>query len=172
VFEVAAIPELSSAVASGAQTRLVSFPSLDVHHFIALQGELQPSRHSFIEGVPPSPENKWRRSAIATLNGLERIVGAERVLTSTLDYGETLDCLLRLYARHAYRDRILIAPTGSKMQTVAVGLFRAFITDVQIVYPTPAGFPRPSRYTLGVGAIHMLSLAPFASADSSLLAAG
>jgi hypothetical protein len=86
---------------------------------------------------------------------------AERYKTSTLDYRETLTCLLKLYSMHAVHERLLISPTGSKMQTVSVGIFRALVKDVQIVYPTPKSFQRPDAYTLGVGAIHLLPLGPF-----------
>ena len=127
------------------------------------RSELQPSRFTFIEGTPPSPENQWRTAAIATLNRLNLLHTAQRCMTSTLDYAETLDLLLRLYAEHGVRERLVVSPTGSKMQTVAVGLFRAFIGDVQIVYPTPRGFLAPADYTIGVGPLHCLSLEPFAS---------
>jgi hypothetical protein len=164
VFDVAVIPELSSFSPAGLQTRLVAFPSLDTHQLTALRNELQPSRFTFIEGVPPSPENKWRQGLISAINHLDQIPNAERFQTSTLNYYETLDCLLALYARHDVRERLLVSPTGSKMQTVAVGLFRAFVEDVQIVYPIPRGFRFPTRYTLGVGALHAINLARFAGA--------
>ncbi|MFI5397515.1 MAG: hypothetical protein ACHQ9S_18410 [Candidatus Binatia bacterium] len=164
VFEVTVVPELSSFAPAGAQTRLIAFPSLDAHHLTALRAEIQPSRFSFIEGVPPSSQNKWRQQVISVVNCLDQIQDAEKCQTSTLDYRETLDWLLKLYSKHAVRERLLISPTGSKMQTVAVGIFRTFVEDVQIVYPTPRGFRTPARYTLGVGPLHLLALAPFSAA--------
>jgi hypothetical protein len=74
--------------------------------------------------------------------------------------------LLTLYTDHAMRERLLLAPTGSKMQTVAVGIFRALVHDVQIVYPTPRGFRTPADYTHGVGPMHCLPLGAFNLADS------
>ena len=166
VFDVTVVPELSSFAPTGTQSRLVAFPSLDAHHLTALRNEIQPSRFSFIEGVPPSPQNKWRQHVISCINKLDKIPGAERFQTSTLDYRETLDCLLKLYAEHGERERFLVSPTGSKMQTVAVGIFRAFVEDVQIVYPTPVSYLKPDGYTLGIGPLHLLPLAQFA--DTSL----
>ena len=55
-------------------------------------------------------------------------------------------------------DRIVVAPTGSKMQSVAVGLFRAVLHDVQIVYPTPQFFAEPRNYTLGMRQLYQLDL--------------
>ena len=161
VFELTIVPELSSFAPAGTQTRLVAFPSLDAHHLTALRNEIQPSRFSFIEGVPPSPQNKWRQRVISSVNQLDKIQDAEMFQTSTLDYRETLDCLLKLYAKHGERERLLVSPTGSKSQTVAVGIFRALVEDVQIVYPTPISFLEPDRYTHGIGPLHLLSLAPF-----------
>jgi len=48
------------------------------------------------------------------------------------------------------------------MQSVAAGLFRAWIRDVQIVYPTSSGFCSAESYTVGVGPTRILDLAPFA----------
>lgn len=78
-------------------------------------------------------------------------------------YEETLEHLLRIYDKYNYLERIFIAPTGSKMQTVAVGIFRTFMNDVQIVYPTPRRFPSPKRYTEGIKNIYSLDLKSFNS---------
>ena len=161
VFDITVIPELSSFAPAVAQTRLIAFPSLDAHQLTALRAEIQPSRISLIEGVPPSSQNKWRKQVIEAINGLDQFQDNEKMSTSTFDYQETLDSLLKLYAQHSVFERLLISPTGSKMQTVAVGLFRAFIEDVQIVYPTPVSFLKPDAYTTGVGSIHILPLSTY-----------
>jgi len=163
VFEVTVVPELSSFAPAAAQSRLIVFPSLDAHQLIALRNELQPSRFTFIEGLPPNPEIQWRQEAISRINHLETVGNAERCTTSTLDYIETLNCLLDMYSKHAIQERLIISPTGSKMQTVAVGIFRSLIEDVQIVYPTPKDFRSPSDYTLGASTMHSLRLGEFAS---------
>ncbi len=161
VFDVTVVSELSSSAPSSGQTRLIVFPTLDADQMTALRAELQPSRYTVIEGIPPNPRNKWRIGAIAAINRLEEMPNTERMKASTLDYVETLNCLLSVYREHGIRDRLLISPTGSKMQAVAVGLFKACVNDVQIVYPTPRGFLFPDSYTSGVGALHFLSLTPF-----------
>ena len=162
VHDVTIVPELSALSFGANQTRLVVFPSFNPHQLTALRAELQPSRFTLIHGDPPSPLNQWRSDAISRLNRLESVPNADHAHTSTLDYRETLDCLLTLYGREATRERLVISPTGSKMQTVAVGLFRAFMDDVQIVYPTPREFSSPGSYTKGVGQLYSLDLNPFA----------
>lgn len=161
VFEVTVVPELSSFVVAGVQTRLIAFPSLDAHQLIALRAELQPSRLSIIEGIPPSVHNQWRKEAIARVNQLDKIHPKETRQVSTLNYQETLSCLLELYKKYGIHERLLISPTGSKMQAVAVGIFRAFLDDIQIVYPTPRDFLKPERYTKGIGNMHLLALDKF-----------
>jgi len=161
VFDVTVVPELSATATGGSQTRLVAFPTFSADQLTALRAELQPSRFTFIQGIPPSTENKWRTSAIAKINQLDTIPH-ESLNTGTLDYQETLDCLLQLYAKYSERERLLVSPTGSKMQTVAVGLFRAFLDDVQIVYPTPEEFTTPKNYTRGVSQMYSLPLDAFA----------
>jgi hypothetical protein len=163
VFDVTIVPELSSFALPGAQTRLVAFPSLDAHQLTALRAELQPSRFTFIEGLPPSEQNEWRQPVISQLNYLDSIADAQRFATSTMDYAETLDLLLRIYSENTIRERLIVSPTGSKMQTVAVALFRSFIEDVQIVFPTPLNFLAPDHYTVGEGDMHLLPLEQFSA---------
>lgn len=166
VFGVTIIPELSSYSFAGVQSRLIAFPSLDSHQLTALKVELQPSRFSFIEGIPPYLHNQWRKQAISKINHLGKMKKAEFYSVSTLDYRETLDCLQKLYAKYGILERLLIAPIGSKMQAVAVGIYRAFVEDVQIVYPTPQEFHTPRKYTQGIGEMYQLSLGTFSSTHS------
>jgi len=165
VFDVTVVPELSALAPLGEQTRLIAFPSLDAHQLTALRNELQPSRLSVIEGEPPSATNRWRRDIISKINRLSQIPNIESRITSTLSYEQTLDCLLWLYEANSLRERLIVSPTGSKMQTVAVGILRAIVKDVQIAYPTPLQFCSPANYTVGVGALHQLALAPFSQAS-------
>jgi len=160
VFDVTVVPELSSTAIGETQTRLVAFPTFSADQLTALRSELSPSRLTCIHGVPPRPQNQWRTSAIAKINGLA-LSPPEHVLASTFDYRETFDILLKLYDEHSDRERILLSPTGSKMQSVAVGLFRAFMDDVQVVYPTPKEFRSPKTYTQGVGQLYSLVLDAF-----------
>jgi hypothetical protein len=68
VFGVTIVPELSSVALHGRPTRLVAFPSFSIEQLTALRSELQPSKYTFIHGVPPLDENKWRLDAIKNLN--------------------------------------------------------------------------------------------------------
>lgn len=170
VFDVTVVPELSPTSIGGSQTRLVVFPTFSADQLTSLINELGPSRLTLIHGIPPRSQNKWRTEAITKINRIDSIrIPWEELSTSTLDYRETLSALLELYSRYAERERLLISPTGSKMQAVAVGLFRAFIDDVQIVYPTPKEFCSPSNYTRGVIQLYSLPLDDFAAESTACL---
>ena len=155
IFEVAATPELGSVAMLGEATRLIVFPSMETVQIRNLLQELQPTYVDAIYGVPPSNRNRWRCSAAKHLNAsaLRGQTGVSEHETSTLDYTDTLRVLLEIYRERSMFDRMLVAPTGSKMQAVAVGMVRSVLTDLQVVYPTPQEF-NVGHYTKGVGRVH------------------
>ena len=160
VFEIVATPELSSVSMLGAAIRLIAFLSFDPSQFKNLLHELQPAYIDTIEGMPPSKKNQWRMHAIRHLNqsNLNLLQVHKNHNASTLHYKETLKLLLKIYSERSMFDRIVIAPTGSKMQAVAVGLFRAVLYDTQIVYPTPQVFTTPTQHTIGIRQIYKIDL--------------
>jgi hypothetical protein len=161
VFDVTIVPELTSIAMQGQPIRLIAFPSFNPDQLASLRGEMQPSYFSFIHGIPHLSKNSWRPEAIKLLNHIAKILNSEARDNSTFYYQETLDYLLEIYNLYSDMERIVIAPIGSKMQTVAVGIFRSFMNDVQIVYPTPKKFPSPHNYTMGVKDIYSLALDSF-----------
>ena len=161
VFGIIVPPELSAIPMYAQPIRLIAFPTFNPSQFAALCGEINASAFSIIHGVPPDQANAWRTEAIRSLNKLGGLREAEDFQTSTLDYRETISCLLSIYARDQQRNKIVIAPTGSKMQSVAVGVVLGFLHDIQVVYPAPRSFPTPENYTKGVKQIYRLPLATF-----------
>jgi hypothetical protein len=160
IFEVASTPELASVSMLGEAIRLVAFPSFDPAQLSNLIQELQPTYTELIHGVPPALKNKWRTKAIDDLNRptLDTLQRRKDHMASTRDYRETLRILTKVYGERSMFDRIVVAPTGSKMQAVAVGLFRSALYDVQIVYPTPQTFTAPHEYTIGIRQLYKVDL--------------
>jgi hypothetical protein len=156
VFEVIIVPELSSIASQGQPTRLVAMPSFNSDQLVSLRAELQPAYFSIVHGIPPYPEYQWRVDAIKRINSTENIPDREDVDISTLDYREMLQFLIKVYDDRELLERIIIAPIGSKMQAVAIGLFRVYMNDVQIAYPTPSIFS--PEYTSGSRACYRLDL--------------
>lgn len=160
IFEITMVPELSSISMFGEDIRLVAFPSFDPSHLANLVQELQPTYTDMIHGIPPAEGNKWRTEAVRFLNRfvLDSLLQNTDHEASTLDYIDTLRILLDIYKQRSMFDRIVVAPTGSKMQAVAVALFRFALYDVPIVYPTPQTFTAPDEYTAGVRQMYSLDL--------------
>lgn len=158
VYEVVIAPELSTAAMLGEPIHLVAFPSFNTSQMLALKHEVQPSYYTVINGVSPHPENEWRCNAIFRLNKIAKIPGVESIRASTVDYRETVAALESVHLKCGRRHKIVVASTGSKMQCVAVGLFRSRHQDVQIVHPATMTFDSPSEYTTGIGQIYHFPL--------------
>lgn len=160
ILEIVATPELSSVAMLGEAIRLVAFPSFSPTQLERVVQELQPTYVDFIHGIPPDLGNKWRSQAVRETNiaTLEDVRNRTGHSVSTMYYEETLRKLLDIYDRRSAFDKLVISPTGSKMQAVAVGIFRAVLADVQIVYPTPESFTDRREYTRGVRCLYQLEL--------------
>ena len=164
VYDLAVTPELSSDAMVGQPIRMIAFPSFNREQFVVLLDVLQPAFVELVDGIPPREEYAWRPDAIRRCN--ERAIrGLSQVAwhkSSTLDYRSTLRLLLALYDRYGVFDKLVVAPTGSKMQSVAVGIARTYLRDLQVVYPTPLEFTEPQRHTVGVRRLSRLKLDIFA----------
>ena len=164
VQALAITPELTSPPMTGMPVHLIAFPSFNPVQLTHPLDELQPIHVSLMHGMPPEDINRWRVDAIKSVNAkaIQSIPNKKDYETSTLHYHNTLRRLLELYAEHSEFDKLVISPTGSKMQSVAVGITVAHLPDFQVVYPTPMSFPNVERHTVGVAQHHKLSLDPFA----------
>ena len=150
VFGIIVPAELSSVAMYDQPIRLVVFPTFNPSQFAALRAEINSSAFTIVHGTPHHPDLSWRTTAIRTINNVDKLRECEERTTSTFDYRETISLLVQLYQRDCQRNKLIISPTGSKMQSVAVGVVVGFLPDLQVVYPAPRSFPSPERYTSGV----------------------
>jgi hypothetical protein len=166
------VARLSSVAMQGQPSAAIAFMSFNELLTQALLNAVFPSRLFLINSR--SPTWQWRESATAWIHEqlraewpaednpieLMSITNSElpKRTASALDYKEALKLLLGLYWELAVDHRILLAPTGSKMQTVACFLTRALHPDIHIEYPTPEGFFE--NYSSGVGASWLISFGP------------
>ncbi len=156
---------LSSVAMQGQPSAAIAFMSFNELVTQALVNAVYPSRLLLINGRPPKLH--WREEATAWIheelrrdwpesdNPVESHVGFDVAIpqrvTSTLDYRETAEKLNELYWTLAVDHRIILAPTGSKMQTVGCFLAKAMHPDIHIEYPTPKGYLESGFYSKGVG---------------------
>lgn len=155
VVEVFAPPALGTSAMVGSPVILVAFPSFNPYQLAALVSESTPSKVALLHGVPPRKDLEWREEAIRERNRhLAKVASPYR--TSTRDYRETVRTLAEIYSQHRSSHKIIIAPTGSKMQTVGVALVRNRLPDIQVVYPAPLRFAAANQYSGGHGEIFSL----------------
>lgn len=169
VYDLAIVPELSSSNLNRTPTRLIAFPSFNPAQLFSVKSIIQPAKTTLIHGVPPDPALSWRTNVISQLN-LINDDDDQSISISTLEYSECLNTLLALYEEWSEFNSLVLSPTGSKMQTVAVGIFRGFVRDIQIIYPTPLHFTDPTDHTHGAKQVYELNLDSFVDLQNTFLA--
>jgi hypothetical protein len=153
---------LSSVALQGEPTALIAFMSMNEVLTQSLIDSISPSRLFLINGSPPL--HSWRERATAWIHEELRREWPERDnpcvmtddgfalpqrTTSTMDYRETVGVLRDLYWKIAAEYRVVLAPTGSKMQTLGCCVAKGIHGDIHIEYPTPESFL--PAYSRGIG---------------------
>lgn len=162
VYGVVRVNSLASVAMQGQPTAAIVFMSFNDVLTQVLLNAVYPGRLLLINGRPPV--HKWREEATAWIHDQVRREWQEdnpvflategcapmpKRVVSTLYYQETVLLLLQLYWELSVDHRILIAPSGSKLQTVGCFLVKALHPDIHIEYPSPEGFFH--KYSAGVG---------------------
>ncbi|MGV3660807.1 MAG: hypothetical protein ACO1TE_11505 [Prosthecobacter sp.] len=148
VHNVERVPLLSSSVMHDYPSVAVAFTSFNENLIRAFLASITVPNHFFlINGIPP--RLKWRAGATFEVHAklYEEFSkdnlkgdGGLRWQCSTFDYIECFSLLAEFYRCHCYTHRVIIAPTGSKLQAVACALLKLCCHDVHIEYPTPESF--------------------------------
>jgi hypothetical protein len=155
IYDVLHVARLSSIRMQNHATLLIAFDSFNEALCQALVNSINPSNLILINGRPPREELEWREEAMEYVHHCLRkewSVGDDNKpteTTSTLYYNETYELLVRLYWEFSSSHRIILAPTGSKMQAIGCYLLRAVHNDVHIEYPVVQGF-FADKYSTGV----------------------
>lgn len=156
IYKIVATTSLSSSSMQGYPQIMVAFPTFNHREVLGMVTEMTPQHMILIEGRPHSADDAWRLEAIRGLNRrLEDHILDTRV-TSTFEYHETLVALEDIYQKYRFTHKLVVAPTGSKLQTFAVFLFRQMHPDIQIVYPVTTDFD--TQYTEGCRGVWTISI--------------
>jgi hypothetical protein len=147
VYDILGTSSLSSVDMPASPLALAAFPTFNRLELSALLNEINPQKLLLLEGTPPDPDNAWRLKAIDEINSAVKLYAEQTKTVSTLLYSETLDALDEFYREIQYSHRLVIAPTGSKMQSVAVLISKLIHPDIQIIYPVVESFD--IDYSLG-----------------------
>ena len=81
--------------------------------------------------------------------------------TSTLDYRETVEILASLYIQYCFSHRLVVAPTGSKLQAVGTAIIKAICYDIHIEYPMPAKYFAENYSSVEIRKIHQIDFLNF-----------
>ncbi len=141
---------LSSVRMQGQPVTVVAFTSFNEQLIRHMLGTISPHRLVLINGRPPRPEFRWREHATQEIHGrlvedfsadnpLDRSGSLVNVV-STLDYRETVDFIESIYKKIGMHERIIVAATGSKMQTIGLFIAKALHPDIHVEYPTPDSY--------------------------------
>jgi hypothetical protein len=165
IHGVVRTPSLSSVAMQGQPTAAIVFMSFNDALTQVLLNTIYPSRLFLINSRPPVMT--WREEATAWIHDEVRkewpednpVHATTRELlrvVSTLDYMETIQMLVDMFWQLSPEYRLVLAPAGSKMQTVGCFLVKRLHPDVHIEYPSPEGFS--PEYSDGVGPTWSLNL--------------
>ena len=167
VQDVVRLSELSSVSMQGQPTAALAFMSFNEVLTQALLNNVLPSRFFLINGRPPV--HRWREEATAWIHEeLRREWEDDNPLAqngrgglpirscSTLEYRETIELLVALYWKLSSKYRIVLAPTGSKLQAVGCFIVKCLFDDIHVEYPTPVGYL--DSYSTGIGPTWSLEL--------------
>jgi hypothetical protein len=162
---------LSSIRMQGQPVTLVAFTSFNEQLVRHMLGTISPHKLIFINGSPPHKGFFWRENATLEMHRKlieefpeenEYIKGRLKRTISTLNYHETIDCIKEIRKIYGLQERIIIAVTGSKMQTVGVFFAKKMFEDLHLEYPTPDSY-YISGYSTGIKEVHEIVIEDFKS---------
>jgi hypothetical protein len=165
VYKILTVTSLSTVSMQGYPILLLAFPTFNRSEIVALYNELAPKHLILLEGEPHEERDKWRLDAIREVN--KEITNnpdysCEPKVLSTFDYMSNVEALEEIYQKYWYTHKILLAPTGSKLQTIAAFMFRQLHPDVQVVYPvTKAFIGEYSEKCRALWSIHLTKFSDF-----------
>jgi len=172
VYGVVRVNSLASVAMQGQPTAAIVFMSFNDVLTQVLLNTVYPGRLFLINGRPPL--HRWREAATAWIHDQVRREWEEdnpvlsvpdsglampKRIVSTLNYQDTVSLLLQLYWQLSANHRLLLAPSGSKMQAVGCYLVKALHPDIHIEYPSPEGFL--PEYSTGIAGRWLLDLGRF-----------
>lgn len=161
VYKIVTASSLSSVAMQGYPIIMVAFQTFNHRDIMALLNEIMPQQLISFEEKPHEEHNEWRLEAIRWVNRkVEEYITTKTHILSTFNYTDTVNNLEQIYIDFCDTHKMVVAPTGSKLQTVAVFLFKQIHPDVQLIYPVTRKFTE--KYTQGYKALWRIPFPEFA----------
>jgi len=168
IREVIWLPEYMGEHDPSYPSILITFLGFAPIRIAGLYHRIEPQTRIGIIGMPPRHDRHWRADYSAERHGfLFNSPNSEVYWSSTLHYKEILALLEVLWSRFSRNANVIIAPLGSKLQTVAAMLHADAHRDVQLVFSAPVRY-NPTRYSRGTGPLWQLQLPPLSEVIESV----
>ncbi len=119
----------------------------------------------WIVGIPLHTKESWRAQAVRQVNSVPQ--DARVYEASTFEYKELLPILMKLHEQNAETHRMTLSPLGSKLQSLAIGLFLYMKPDVRVMFSIPKEY-NAKNYSLGVREVWRLTFGNIASLRKEL----
>ena len=160
VYNILTTASLSAIAMQGYPALVIGFPTFNYNEITAILNEINLQNLVLIDGKPHKEKDYWRTDAIDQLNmNVMNVFKHETLITSTFNYIETLEKIDNIYINNMFTRKIIVTPTGSKLQTFAVFIFKQMRPDIQILYPVASSFT--DEYTEGYDTIWKLTVNNF-----------
>lgn len=165
VYNIVRTPGLSSVVMQDSPALLVAFASTNGHLVNAVANEVTPSLTLLINSK--NTREPWREVAAldiqrSFIKDFPMYPGEIQVF-DLIDYKSVFEYLAEIYRTNCYDRRIIIAPTGGKLHTVACALLKNCCSDVHIEYPTPESYIFDAYSSEEIYAMHQIIFPNFAN---------
>lgn len=142
VGNVVRTPLLSSIVMQDCPILLVTFLSFNEQLINVLVNEISPTKIEIINHK--CDRAKWREHAMYTIHKdliNEYLRNDDKIDSFDLiDYRSVFEKLATIYKNNCYNYRIVLSPTGCKLQAVACALLKICCPDIHVEYPTPESY--------------------------------
>lgn len=141
VYKVVTVTSLSSVSMQGAPLAMIAFPNFNYLELAALLNEMNSQQLILITGTSKRPDDSWKVPAIRSLNkNLKAYLDAAWEQTGVLDLTSNLELLEKVYNDFSQTHKVVVSPTGGKVQAVACFMLKCMHPDVHIVYPVVKEF--------------------------------
>jgi hypothetical protein len=148
VYDVVTTTELSSIAMQGAPLVMIAFPNFNYLEVAALLNGISVHKLYLIESINDLKKNQWRLDAIRWINrGLATYINPIRQEVDASDIPASVRILENIYRNEYITHKIILSPTGGKLQAVASFCLKIMHPDIHIIYPVVKKFAK--EYTEG-----------------------
>jgi hypothetical protein len=154
---VAKPPILQSDDSGELPVLLALFPTFNRERTDGVLADLDPATRIWLFGEPHNLSKNGYRIEMAKSFAAPIMNPSDSWMQlSTFDYREVIAALSNIYAEKRFKNRMVVMPHGSKLQTVGAGLFAA-VHQVSMIFAMPKTYD-PKRYSSGCTAVWALAL--------------